>query len=49
MLKPGRLRTLVRAAVEDAAGRLCAEGTASMTPNRALLQTSGHAPTGTVA
>ncbi|WP_405637291.1 PaaI family thioesterase [Streptomyces sp. NBC_00056] len=49
VIKPGRLRTLVRAAVEDTAGRLCAEGTASMTPNRALLQTSGHAPTGTVA
>jgi len=49
VLKPGRTRTLVRATVEDGTGRMCAEGTASMTPNRALLQQSGHGPTGTVA
>ncbi|MEU6660138.1 PaaI family thioesterase [Streptomyces sp. NPDC046821] len=49
VLKPGRVRTLVRATVEDDTGRLCAEGTAAMTPNHALLERSGHGSTGTVA
>ncbi|MFI0961263.1 PaaI family thioesterase [Streptomyces sp. NPDC021080] len=34
----GRIRSLARAEISDGIGRLCAQATAALTPNRALLQ-----------
>ena len=44
VLQSGRLRTLVHSTITDDLGRLCAQGTAALTPNRKLLDSlSGDA------